>query len=57
MPKIIPLLKSLCESCVRDIIVLFLVFVRSKVIVNENISFIDYASGIRLPDSSKLAIN
>ena len=25
--------------------------------MNENVSFADYASGIRLPDCSKLAIN
>ena len=25
--------------------------------INENISFVDYASGIRLPDCSELAIN
>ena len=28
-----------------------------KVTINENVSFTDYASGIRLPDCSKLAIN
>ena len=32
-------------------------FVRQKVTINENVSFTVYASGIRLPDSSKLAIN
>ena len=31
-------------------------FVREKVTINENVSFIDYASEIRLPDCSKLAI-
>ena len=45
------------ESCVRDFLFLFSVFVKSKVIVNENVSFIDHASGIRLLDGCKLAIN
>ena len=27
------------------------------VVVNENVSFTDHASGIRLPDCCKLAIN
>ena len=31
--------------------------VRFKVTINENISFTDYASGIQLPDCSKLAVN
>ena len=38
-------------------LVLFSVFVRKKVVVNENVSFTDHASGIRLPDCCKLAIN
>ena len=45
------------ESCVRDSLVLFSVFVRQKVTVNENLSFVDYASGLRLPNCSKLVIN
>ena len=36
----------------RDFLVLFSVFS-----INENASFTDYASGIRLPDCSKLIIN
>ena len=32
-------------------------FVRKRIIVNENVSFTDHVSGIRLPDCSKLAIN
>ena len=36
---------------------LFLVSLRQKVTINENISFIDYEFGIRLPDCSKLAVN
>ena len=32
----------------------FSVFVRLKVIINENVSFTDYASGIQHPDCSKL---
>ena len=31
-------------------------FVRENVTINENVSFIDYASEIRHPDCSKLAI-
>ena len=45
------------ENCVRDYLVLFSVFVRQKVTVNENVSFTDYTSGFRLPNCSKLAIN
>ena len=44
-------------SCVRDFLVFFSVFVGEKVTVNENVSFTDHASGIRLPNCSKLAIN
>ena len=40
---------------VLDFLVLFSAFVRKKVDINENISFTGYASGIRLPDCSKLA--
>ena len=40
-----------------EFLVMFSVFVKLKVTVNENVSFIIYASGIRLPDCSKLAIN
>ena len=36
---------------------MFSVFVRKKVIVFENVSFIDHASGMRLPDGCKLAIH
>ena len=32
-------------------------FCKIKVAIIENVSFINYASGIRLPDCSKLAIN
>ena len=49
--------KQKCKNCVRDFLVLFSVFVRQKVTINENVSFTDYVSRIRLPDSSKLAIN
>ena len=52
-----PTLKQLCEICVRDSIALISGFVRQKVIFNENLSFTYYASRIRLPDGSKLAIN
>ena len=50
-------LKQWYETCVKDFIVLFSVFVRQKIIVNENVSFIDHASEIRPPDGCKLAIN
>ena len=39
--------KQQCESCVRDFSVLFSVFVRKKVTINENISLVD-----SLPESS-----
>ena len=53
LAKIVPLLKAI----VWKQFVLFSDFVRKKVTVNENVSFTDYASGIRLPDCFKLAIN
>ena len=49
--------KQQCESCIRDFSVLFSVFVRQEVAINENITFEDTVSGIRPPDSSKLAKN
>ena len=49
--------KQQCESCLRDILVLFSVFVRQKVTITENITFADSVSGIRSPDCSKLAKN
>ena len=49
--------KQQCESCVRDFLVLFSVFVRQKVTITENITFADSVSGIRPPDCSKLAKN
>ena len=42
---------------VSDFLFLFSVFVRQKVTINEDVSFTDYASGIRLPDCTKLAVN
>ena len=45
------------ESCVRDSVVLFSVFVRQKVTVNENVSFTDYTSRIQLSNCSKLVKN
>ena len=41
----------------QQIFRLFSVFARLKVTINENVSFKDHGSGIRLPDCSKLAIN
>ena len=49
--------KRCCESCVRDFLVLFSVFVREKVPITEKITFADSVSGIRPPDCSKLAKN
>ena len=49
--------KQQCESCVRDFLVLFSVFVRQKVTITENITFADSMSGIRPPNCSKLAKN
>ena len=49
--------KQQCESCVRDFLVLFSVFVRQKVTITENITFSDSVSEIRCPDCSKLAKN
>ena len=46
-----------CESCFRDFLVLFSVFVRPKVTVTENITSADSVSGIRPPDCSKFAKN
>ena len=42
------------ESCVRDFLVLFSVFVRQKVTIPENITFADSVSGILPLDCSKL---
>ena len=49
--------KQQCESCVRDFLVLFSVFVRQKVTITENITFAGSVSGIRPPDYSKYAKN
>ena len=49
--------KQQCESCVRDFLVLFSVFVRQKVPITENITFADSVSGIQPPDCFKLAKN
>ena len=49
--------KQQCESCVRDFLVLFPVFVRQKITVTENLTFADSVSGIRPPDCSKLTRN
>ena len=49
--------KQYCESCIRDFLVLFSVFVRRKVTFTENILFAGSMAGIRPPDCSKLAKN
>ena len=49
--------KQQCESCVREFLVLFSVFVRQKVTITESINFADSVSGFRSPDCSKLAKN
>ena len=41
----------------KDLLVLFSVSVRWKVTINENISFTDHVSEIRLSDCFKLTIN
>ena len=48
-------LKHQYESCIRDSLVLFSIFVRRKVTANENVSFTGYMFG--LLNSSKLVIN
>ena len=55
-PKNSTFTKSQC-GCVWDFLVLLSVFVRWKVTFIENVRFTDCASGIRLPDYCKLAIN
>ena len=49
--------KNMCESYVRDVLVLFSVFVGQKVTITGNITFVDSVSGIRPPNCSKLAKN
>ena len=49
--------KQQCETCVRDFLVLFSVFVRQKVEITENITFSNSVPAIRPPDYSKLARN
>ena len=48
---------TLCQSYVRDFLVLFSVFVKQKVIITEKITFADSVSGIRPPYCFKLAKN
>ena len=57
LAKIVPLLKALYKSCVRDSLVLSSVIVRHTVTVHENVSSADYTSGTWLPDCSKLTKN
>ena len=47
--------KQQYKTCVRDFIVWLSRFVRYKVIVNKNLSFINHTSGIWLLDGYKLA--
>ena len=47
MSKRVPLSKAIYESRFGDFVFLSSVLVRYKVIVNENVSFINHASGIR----------
>ena len=49
--------KQQCESCVRDVLVLFSIFVKQQVTVFENITFANSASEIQVLDCSKLAIS
>ena len=45
------------DSCVRDFLVLFSVFVRKRLLLLKMYVFTDHASGIQSLDCSKLAIN
>ena len=47
--------KKQCESCVRDFLVLFSVFLRQNVSITENIIFADSVSRIQPPGCSRLA--
>ena len=49
--------KQWCESCVRDLLVLFSVFVKQKVLITENLTFAGSVSEMRPPDCSRLAEN
>ena len=49
--------KQQCESCVKDFLVLFSVFVRQKISITENLTFADSVSRIRPLNYSKLAKN
>ena len=49
--------KQQCQSCVRDFLLLFSVFVKDQATITENITFADSVSGIPPPDCSKLAQN
>ena len=42
--------KAIVRELLRDFLVLFAVFARQKVSINENVSFTDYTSRIQLPD-------
>ena len=48
---------NIMRAELKIFLVLFLLFVRKKIIVNENVSFIDNASGFRILDGCKLATN
>ena len=48
---------NIMRAVLEIFLVLFLRFVRLKVTINENVSFANYAFGIRPPEGSKLAIN
>ena len=57
LATIVPLLKAIVwEPCLRFFSYVF-DFCKIKVTVNEDISFTDNTSGIRLPDCSKLLVN
>ena len=48
---------QLLKAVVQDFLVLFKGSIRYKVTINENVTFIDHVSGIRLPDSCKFLVN
>ena len=57
LAKVVPPLSAVVWDLCERLFVLFSVFVRLKVKINENISITDHVSGIWLLDCSKLVIN
>ena len=57
LAKMVPLLKAIVWQICYKFLVLFSAFARLKITFNENLSFTEYASGIRLLGCSKLVTN